>query len=103
MNEANDSQFMTRKWNILNDLSKANYNVGNQIIYNREVLKFNLCDYNGVYILVSGGITVIGSQATQVASKNYASLTKCTRKIDGTTTGDGEDLYLVMPMNDLIE
>ena len=50
LNEANDSKFVTRKWNIVNDNSKANCDVGNEIIYNTEVLKSNLCDYNNGYI-----------------------------------------------------
>ena len=28
-NETNDSIFVTRKWNIVNDNSKANYNAAN--------------------------------------------------------------------------
>ena len=42
LNEANDSKFVTRKWNIINDQSNANYDVGNEIICNSEVLKSNL-------------------------------------------------------------
>ena len=34
LNEANDSKFVTRKWNIVNDNSKANYGEGNEITYN---------------------------------------------------------------------
>ena len=45
MNKANDSRFVTRKWNIVNDESNANYDVGNEVMYNAEVLKSNLCDY----------------------------------------------------------
>ena len=52
LNEASDSKFVTRKWNIVNDQSNANYDVGNAIIYNAKVLKSNLCDYNDAYILV---------------------------------------------------
>ena len=37
---------MIRKWIIINDQSKANYSVGNGIIYNEKVLKSNLCDYS---------------------------------------------------------
>ena len=44
MNEANDSKFMARKWNMVYDNSKANYDVGNEIICIMEVLKSNLCD-----------------------------------------------------------
>ena len=39
LNEANGFKFVTRKWNIANDQSNANYNVGNEIIYNTEVIK----------------------------------------------------------------
>ena len=60
LNEASDSKFVTRKWNIVNDQSNANYDVGNEIIYNTEVLKSNFCNYNDAYILVRGNITIIG-------------------------------------------
>ena len=32
LNERNNSKFVTRKWNIVNDQSNANYHVGNEII-----------------------------------------------------------------------
>ena len=64
MNEGNDYGFATRKWNIVNDNSKANYNIGNVITNNREVLKSNICDYNVGYILVTGDITVTSATAT---------------------------------------
>ena len=60
---------MTRKWNIANDQSNSNYDVGNAIIYNTEVLKSNLCHFNNVYILVTVNITIIGHHVTQVAFK----------------------------------
>ena len=37
---------MARKWNIVNDQLYANYDLGNGIIYNKEVSKSNLCDFN---------------------------------------------------------
>ena len=103
LNEASDSKFVTRKWNIVNDQSNANYDVGNEIIYNTEVLKSNLCDYNDAYILVRMDIIVTVAPATQVAFKNCAPFTKCITKIDETTIDDAEDLDLVMPMYNLIE
>ena len=42
LNEANDSIFVTRKWNIATDNSKVNCEEGNEITYNTEVLKSNL-------------------------------------------------------------
>ena len=50
---------MTRKWNIVNVQSNANYDVGNEFIYNTKVLKSNLCDFNYGYILVRGDVTII--------------------------------------------
>ena len=38
LNKANDSKFVTKKWNIVNDNSKANFERGNEITYNTEVL-----------------------------------------------------------------
>ena len=56
LNEASDSKFVTKKWNIVNDQSNANYDVGNEIIYNTEVLKINIRDWNDGYILLRGDI-----------------------------------------------
>ena len=77
---------------------------GNEITYNAEVLKSNLCDYNDAYIfLVRGDITVATAHVTQLAFKNYAPFTKCFTKIDRTTIDDFEDLDLITPMYSLIE
>ena len=103
LNEANDSKFAKRKWNIATDNSKANYDAVNEITFNTEVLKSNLCDYNDAYILLRGNITIIGHQVTQVAFKNCALFTKCVTKITGTTIDDAEDLDLVMLMYNLLE
>ena len=88
---------------IVNDNSNVNYGVGNEIIYNTELLKYNLCGYNDVYILVKSDISVTVTPTTQVAFNNGAPLTKCIRKVDGVTTNDEEDLDLVMSMYNLIE
>ena len=44
LNEASNSKSVTRKWNIANDQSNANYGLWNEIIYNTEVLISNLCE-----------------------------------------------------------
>ena len=103
MNEANDSKFVTRKWNIVNDNSEASYSAANDITYNAEVLKSSLCNYNDGYILVTGAITVTTAPVTQVSIKNCAPFTKCITKIDETTIDDAEDLNLAMRMYNLIE
>ena len=103
LNERNDSKFLTRKWNIVNDQSNANYNVGNVIIYNTEILISNLCGYNDAYVSIRGNIAVTAAPATQASFKNCAAFTKCTTKIHGTAIDDAEDLDLVIPMYNLIE
>ena len=37
LNEASNSKFVLKKWNISHDQSNASYDVGNEIIYNTEV------------------------------------------------------------------
>ena len=102
LNEANNSKLATIKQNIVNDNLKANYDVGNEIIYSTEVLKSNLYNQNNAYILVRGSVTIIGLQATQVAFKNSTPFRKYITKIDATTKDDAEDLDLAMPMYNLI-
>ena len=103
MNEANDSKLVTRKWNIVNDSSKSNYDATNEITYNTEILESNLRDYNDAYILVRDDVTFIAASATQVAFKNCAPFSKCIPKIDEATIDDAEDLDLVMSMYSVIE
>ena len=103
LNEANDSIFVTRKWNIFNDNSKSNYAAANEITYKTEILKSNLSDYNDAYILVRSDITIIAAPQTQVAFKNCTPFTQCVTEIDGTTIHDAENLDLVMPKYNLIE
>ena len=103
LNESSDSKFVARKWNIGNYQSNRNDHAEIEIICNTEVLKSNLCDYNGAYILVRGNIIIAGNNGTQAAFKNCAPFIKCITKIDGTTISDAEDLDLVMPMYNLLE
>ena len=102
LNEVNDSKFVSRKGNIVNDNSKVNYGVGKEIIYNTEILKSNLCDYKDTYSLVRSKITVIGHGLIEVAFKNCPPFSKRISKNDGTTIDDAEKLDLVMPMYNLI-
>ena len=82
--EPNNSKSVTRKWNNVNDQSKANYFVGIKVIYNTKVLKSNLCDCNDAYS-IKWWYYIIGHQVAQVSFQNCASFIKCITKIDGTT------------------
>ena len=59
LNELSNSKFVARKWNIFNNQCNANFDAGNGIIYNTELLKSNLRDFNNAYIVVGGDITII--------------------------------------------
>ena len=76
LNESSDSKFVARKRNIGNYQSNRNDHAEIEIICNTEVLKSNLCDYSGAYILVRGKIIIVGNNATQAAFKNYAPFIK---------------------------
>ena len=82
LNEENNSKSVTIKWNIVNDNSKTNCNVGSEIIYNTEVWKSNLCTLD------------IGHQVRQAC----ALFTTYITEIDGTTLDHAEDFDLVMLM-----
>ena len=70
LNEASNSRFVMRTWNIVNDQSiSTNYSAGNDIIYSTEVLKSYLPNYNNVHILVRGNITDVATPRTQVPLK----------------------------------
>ena len=103
LHETSDSRIVTREWDIVNDLSNSNYDVGNEIIYNTEVLKSNLYDCNDAYILVRADITIAGDNGTQVAFKNCAPFIKYITKINGTTIYDAGELDLAMPICNLLQ
>ena len=75
------------------DQSNGNYDVGNKVIYNTEVLESNLLNI----------ITTAHNNPTSVAFRNCAPFIKCTTKIDGSTIDDAEKLGFVMPMYNLTE
>ena len=83
---------MTRIWNIVNDQSNTNHDLGNEIMYNKEVLKSNLCDYNDDCILVRGNITGIGHPVRQVVHQNYAPFTACIKNMYHILLDAAEDL-----------
>ena len=60
---------------LVNDNQRTNCNIGSKIIYNAEILKSNLGDYNDVYILLRGNINIIEHQKKQVAFIDFAPFT----------------------------
>ena len=70
LNEEYNTKLITRKWNVVNDNSKTNYDATNENTYNTDILKSNLCDYNDSYIFLSGDISIVDAPTTQVAFRN---------------------------------
>ena len=57
----------TRKWYVINDQNNTDYGDGDEngttIKFETRVIKSNLCDYSGAYILVTGDVTATGGDA----------------------------------------
>ena len=78
------------------------------------MLKSSLCDYSDAYIFFKGKITITGTgddaaarQANErdkgVAFKNCAAFTNCISEIHNTQIDNAKDIYIVMPMYNLIK
>ena len=78
------------------------------------ILKFNLCVYSGAHILVKVTITITRERAVaverkidewnkQVTLKICASFTDDISEVDNTQVDNAKDLYVAMPMYNVIE
>ena len=110
--DTDSKYFATKKWYIINDENNTNYGVNKDtgadnpdtIKYDTRVLKPNLCDYAEAYILVDATIRVTNAvNATRLALKNCAPLTKCNLEINDEHVDAAENLDIVMSMYNLIE
>ena len=54
-------RFITKKWIENHDQSGKTYNTNKQIRFKTSMLRSDLCDYSGAYIVVKGDITVEGA------------------------------------------
>ena len=110
--DTDSKHFATKKCYIINDENNTNYEVNKDtgadnpdtIKYDTRVLKPNLCDYAEAYILIDGTIRVAVFNAnTRLALKNCAPFTKCNLEINDEHLDTAENLYITMPMYNLIE
>ena len=88
------SKFRRRNWVETNDESRGTY-TSNDIRFKTAMLRSNLCDYAGAYILVKGTITITSEGDNDAAKrldernkgvifKNCAPFTKCISRINNT-------------------
>ena len=54
----------------MNDAWRATHNINSQIKFKTTMLKSSLCDYNDVYILIKGTITVPNTVAADADANN---------------------------------
>ena len=74
------------------------------------MLKSDLCDYSGAYIVVKGTIGVLAVAANEnykaqkdLAFKNNPLFRSCISKIGNTLIDNAEDLDIVMSMHNMLE
>ena len=98
----NLSKFVTIEYVKVNSLSNT-YNENKSIRFKTPVLRSDLCDYAGAYILVNGTITVTGNhprdrQNKPLILKSNTPFISCITRINGELIEDADDLDVVMPM-----
>ena len=82
------STFRTKNRVEINDDSRGTHNTNSQTKFKASMLKSSLCDYSDAYILVSGTITVFGTEtddagrAADIKNKQ-ATFKNCAPFIDG--------------------
>ena len=71
------------------------------------MLRSDLCDYSGAYIVVKGNIIVTDPDNAKrnkaTVFKNNAPFINCLSKINGVKIDNAEDLDVIMPMYHLLE
>ena len=106
------SKFRTKKCVEINGESRGTYSVNSQIKFKTTMLKYSLCDYDDVYILIKGTITVNNTAAAdadanntnkKVILKNSAPFSNIISEINNTQVDNANDIDIVMPMHNLIE
>ena len=100
-------KFVTRQYVKVNSLSNT-YNENKSIRFKTPMLRSDLCDYAGAYILIDGIIIVAGNaprdrQNRPVILKNNAPFISFITRINGELIEDADDLNVVMLMYNLLE
>ena len=104
-------RFVTKKWIEVYDQSEGNYNVNKEIRIKTSMLRSDLCDFSDAYIVVKGDITltktnereIIDIRNRSLAFKNNGPFTNWISNINNVLTGNAEDLYVEIPMYNLLE
>ena len=100
-------RFITKKWIEVHDQSGGTYNTNKQIRFKTPMLRSDLCDYNDLYIVVTGKITVTNpnnnSYDKTLAFKNNEPFISCVSKVNSPLIHDAYNLNFVTPLYNLLE
>ena len=106
-------RFVTKKWIEVYDQSEGNYDVNKEIRIKTSMLRSDLCDFNDVYIVVKGNITVNKKTFTDddfEAPNNTADNATTTNTANNNAPGEKKLVFKnnaqcidVMPMYNLLE
>ena len=102
LNNSTVSEFVTKKWIKVNDLSCGQSSVSKSIRFETLMFRSDLCDYSDAYIVVKGRISVCGKNANnrenkKLAFKNNAPFRSYISKINNAFIDTAEDLDVAMP------
>ena len=92
------SKFRTKNWFEIKSESRGTYNIHSQIKFKTTMLKSSLCDYNDVYILVTGTITTADADADanntnkKLIFKNCAPFINCISEINNKHIDNAKDI-----------
>ena len=102
------SRFITEKCIEVHDRSGETYNTNKKIRFKTSMLRSDLCDYSDAYIVVKRIVNVSADERDkdkmnrQVILKNNAPFISCVSKINDVLVENAEDLYIVIPMYNLL-
>ena len=100
-------RFVTKTWIEVHDQSEKYSDVNKKIRIKTPMLRSDLFDFSGAYIVVKGEITVTdpgnAKRNKAVAFKNNAPFINCILKINDVQTDNAEYLDVVIPMYNLVE
>ena len=100
----NEKYFQTKKWYIINDQNNGQYQENSSLKFNTEVIKPNLCDYAGAYILVTGNVKITGGNAnTRFCFKGCGPFIRSVIHLNDTHIETAKNIELVMKLYNLIE
>ena len=104
------SKCVTGRWIEVNYLWRGQYSVNKNVRFKSSILRWDLCDYSDVYVVVKWTVDLFAAAANSndkveknVALRNNVSFNKCISKNNSALIDNVENLDIVIPMYNLLE